>query len=287
MLRQKDQDEQLLKRQQIYDSLNPKYIKIFQEIYEKNIQEIQSEPQSDLTRIPRIVHQIWLGSKVPEKYRSWMESWMNMQGWEYWLWTDEEVMQFQMSNQDLFDRSENFGEKADILRLEILYKYGGLYIDTDFECVRPELFDELHRFFDFYIGFEALEHGSVGKFNMFKICNAIIGAAPGHPIIGDLITNMRANFLAYRHHTGPLGTTGPNYVTRIICEYVENKVDTLRNMFFPTTVFYPFSAIEIVRHNIDPSYNLPIFPETLGIHYWNLSWVKHDEKLAVYNPPSK
>ena len=25
--------------------------------------------------------------------------------------------------------------KSDILRYEILYKYGGVYIDTDYECV--------------------------------------------------------------------------------------------------------------------------------------------------------
>ncbi len=272
MMRDTGNNEHYINRQRIYESSNQKYVQLFEANYKKMIQVVQSEP-NDFYRIPRIVHQIWLGSKVPEKYRHWIESWMNMRGWEYKLWTDEEVKKFKMKNRDLYERSDNFGEKSDILRLEILYKYGGLYVDTDFECIQPEIFDELHRYFDFYIGFEPLEHGST-KFNMFKMCNAIIAAIPEHPLIHDLVDNMRANFLAYRPHTGPIGTTGPSYITRIICEYLESNVDTLRNMCFPSTIFYPFSAIEVEDYLTNSQHTLPIFPETVAIHYWNMSWVK-------------
>lgn len=268
-------------RQTLYDSANPKFVRIFEENYQNNIQEFQ---QDVLTcyRIPPIVHQIWLGSKVPEKYRAWMESWMQIRGWKYMLWTDEEVSRFPMQNRDLFEMSDNWGEKSDILRLEILLKYGGVYVDTDFECVRPESFEKLHKGFDFYIGFESLEHGFIGKFNMFKMCNAIIGAIPQHPIIKDLVENMRANFMAYRPHAGPIGTTGPGYLTRIICEYVETKVDGYRNMYFPATFFYPFSAIDVENFIPGSQETLPIFLETLGVHYWNMSWVKKEPKDNVY-----
>ena len=29
------------------------------------------------------------------------------------------------------------GEKSDIFRYEILYRFGGVYVDTDFECIKP------------------------------------------------------------------------------------------------------------------------------------------------------
>ncbi len=189
------------------------------------------------------------------------------------LWTDKEVARFRMRNRDLYEMSANWGEKADILRLEILYKYGGLYVDTDFECINPELFDRFHKSFDFYIGFEALEHGFIGKFNMFKMCNALIAAIPEHPLMNDLIDNMRANYYAYRNHTGPIGTTGPSYLSRIICEYVECNLDNCRNIYLPTTFFYPFSAIDVEHYQLNSEDCLPFFPETLGIHYWNMSWV--------------
>ncbi len=281
MLRETSNKDRFMNRKKLYESANPKYVKLFEDNYLRNIQAVLND-RNDFYRIPPIVHQIWLGSKVPAKYRDWMESWMKIRGWEYKLWTDEEVKKIQMYNQDLYNRSENWGEKADILRLEILFQYGGLYVDTDFECIQPEQFDELHKCFDFYIGFEPLEHGIVGKFNMFKMCNAIIAAIPGHPLIKDLIINMKANFLAYRAHTGPIGTTGPSYITRIICEYLESNVDTFRNMYFPSTVFYPFSVIDVERYCSNADDALPIFPETLGIHYWNMSWVKCDPKINQY-----
>jgi mannosyltransferase OCH1-like enzyme len=272
MLRDTGQIDKYINRKQIYESANRKYVQLFEDNYIR-LAEIVRNDRNEMYRIPPIVHQIWLGSKVPEKYKSWMESWMKLRGWQYMLWTDEEAKKFPMRNRDLYERSSNYGEKSDILRLEILCKYGGLYVDTDFECVRPELFEELHSSFDFYIGFEPLEHGMV-KFKMFKMCNAIIAAIPEHPLIKDLVENMRANFFAYRSHTGPIGTTGPSYITRIICEYMESHIDTLRNMCFPSTLFYPFSVLDIQRFCDNQEDSLPVFPETAAIHYWNMSWVK-------------
>ena len=281
MLREPCKEAQYLNRKNLYESANPKFVNLFQEIYEKQIKELEnSENQS--YRIPPIVHQIWLGSPVPEKYRAWMESWAKLQGWKYMLWTDKEVAQFRMRNRDLYEVSKNWGEKADILRLEILYKLGGLYVDTDFECINPELFDRFHKCFDFYVGFEALEHGIIGKFNMFKMCNALIAGIPGHPLLNDLIENMRANYYAYRRHTGPIGTTGPSYLSRIICEYVESNLDAYRNIYLPATFFYPFSAIDVEHYNPDSEDSLPYFPETLGIHYWNMSWIVPDAKKDLY-----
>ena len=37
----------------------------------------------------------------------------------------------------LIDSIENKGCKSDILRYEILYQYGGIYVDTDFESIKP------------------------------------------------------------------------------------------------------------------------------------------------------
>ena len=36
-----------------------------------------------------------------------------------------------MPNKDLYHKASNFGMKADILRYEIVYREGGIYIDVD------------------------------------------------------------------------------------------------------------------------------------------------------------
>lgn len=271
MLRTSYDPEVILNRQEIYGTTNQKYLQLFKTIYEKNIASVQGE-QNETDRIPRIVHQIWLGSPVPEKYRAWMQSWADMEGWEYKLWTDEEVQDFKLYNQELYDQSTNFGEKSDIVRLEILNKFGGLYVDTDFECVHPQIFDELNRCYDFYIGFEPLEHGHISIFNMFKVCNALIAACPHHPLIADFITNLKANYYAYKSHCGPVEKTGPSYLSRIICRHEEKKVSAFRNMYLPSTFFYPFTESEIRYYACHPEYPAYLMPESAAIHYWNGSW---------------
>ena len=136
-------DGRLARYENIYTSLDPKYIDLFEGIYKRNIAEANAEPWSEKGRIPKIVHQIWLGGPVPEVYQAWMSSWLALNGWEYKLWTDEELKTFHLHNKDLFDMAKNFGEKSDILRLEILFQYGGGYVDTDFECLRPDSFSKI------------------------------------------------------------------------------------------------------------------------------------------------
>lgn len=250
------------------------YLEIFRNIYAHNILRAQNRLKEHSYRIPRIVHQIWLGSEVPEKFYNWMKSWTNMQGWEYKLWTEKDVESLNLYNQEIYDLSNNYGEKSDILRLEILKKYGGLYVDVDFECIKPQIFDELHRSFDLYIGFEPMEHGFLNEYHMFKLCNALIGAIPHHPLIDNLIVNLKANYFAHRR-SGTIAKTGPRYLSNMVFEYEQNNFHSLSlNMYLPSTFFYPFSKPEIIYYSKHPDEVLEILPETAAIHYWSTSWWK-------------
>jgi mannosyltransferase OCH1-like enzyme len=251
-------------------------VEIFRNIYAQNVLFAIQE-KNKKHRIPRIVHQIWLGSPVPEKYAQWMRSWMNWNGWEYKLWTEEEVERIYLYNQDLYDESTNYGEKSDILRLEILLHHGGIYVDTDFECLNASIFDELNQSFDFYIGFEPLEHGMMN--GLYKTCNAIIGSIPRHPLIRNLIVNLRSNWNNNRCRTA-VEKSGPNYFSISILSYVlfksgpENRSNYsfLRDIFLPSTFFYPLSEPEVRgAKNRDEVMNR-IYPETAAIHYWSGSW---------------
>jgi hypothetical protein len=45
-------------------------------------------------------------------------------------------------------KRQNVGAKSDILRREVIYRFGGLYLDTDFECLSS--FEPLHDRLDFF-----------------------------------------------------------------------------------------------------------------------------------------
>jgi mannosyltransferase OCH1-like enzyme len=70
-----------------------------------------------------------------------MERWEDLhRGWEHRLW-DEENMPA-LENQDLYDRAEEITNhspwqyRSDVIRYELLWNYGGVYLDMDFEPVR-------------------------------------------------------------------------------------------------------------------------------------------------------
>lgn len=270
----KGRDERVF--EEVIEARTGPHLDIFKSRYEHNISLAKGGGEE--FRIPRIVHQIWLGSPVPKCYFAWMKSWVELLGWEYKLWGDEEVSSFLLYNQELYNRSTSYGEKTDIIRLELLLHYGGLYVDVDFECLNGAIFEELGKSFDFYVGFEPIEHGTIN--GIPKICNALIAASPYHPLIKNLIVNMKDNWILHETETG-IQKAGPDYFSRIILDYEkgilfgpEKEVDNLpyRNMYLPCTFFYPFSDPDIKKR---PSYEtllLGTSPETAAIHYWSGSW---------------
>ena len=156
--------------------------------------------------IPKIIHHIWLGSPRPStpEYTVWFESWkLHHPDWEIRWWHDEDVRSMvergELINVDRFNAASNYGEKSDILRYEILLRYGGLYVDTDMECVssfealhssrEPAESSARHRGFStgdkctgvcsFYVGWS--NTGTI------EINNGIIGSIPNHPILQSVV----------------------------------------------------------------------------------------------------
>ena len=265
------------------DFVNTKNLNIYRHLYARNVL-LTLEP-SYVHRIPRIIHQIWLGSSVPPKYYDWMRTWMAWNGWTYMLWTDDDVKQLTLYNQELYDEATNYGEKSDILRLELLLKYGGIYADVDFECIQPEIFDELHRYFDFYIGFEPLSHGTIG--GIYKICNALIGSVPSHPLVKEMVLRLKDNRIAHSHQTA-VEQTGPDFFSRTILAYEYAQLQKkygeyrYRNMYLPCTFFYPFSEPDVREAASLESLLLNIAPETAAVHYWSGSWHKGDGSSSPF-----
>merc|ERR1711860_156218 len=104
--------------------------------------------------------------------------------WQYMLWTDESLKErkfkwFSKVNQSLFAVAANYGEKSDILRLELLYQFGGVYVDMDFECVQSlDLLDCGAKSFDFMTGFS--------NTGLLEVNNAMIGCCPKHPVLVEI-----------------------------------------------------------------------------------------------------
>jgi mannosyltransferase OCH1-like enzyme len=93
--------------------------------------------------IPKIIHQTWKDENIPYDTfkKEWIESWTNLNPtWEYKLWTDKDIKIFLENKFPWF--MERFNEypkniqRVDAFRYFVLYEYGGLYADMDFECFK-------------------------------------------------------------------------------------------------------------------------------------------------------
>ena len=105
--------------------------------------------------IPKILHYCWYGgAEMPELAKECIASWKkHMPDWEFRLWNETT---FDIASAPLYVRqayeARKFAFVSDYVRLWALERYGGLYMDVDFEVFRP--FDELMDKYPAFAGYE-------------------------------------------------------------------------------------------------------------------------------------
>lgn len=111
--------------------------------------------------IPKIIHYCWIGDNpLPKSARKCIASWKKN-------CPDYQIIEWNETNYDFqknaFMReayaAKKWGFVPDYARLDIIYRYGGIYLDTDVEVVKP--LDPLLNYKGF-AGFESEEYIALG-----------------------------------------------------------------------------------------------------------------------------
>lgn len=200
--------------------------------------------------IPRIFHHVWVsGDEMPEPVLTARQSWIDRHpDWEFRTWRLEDLTW--LRNQALFDRAVAYSQKADFARYEIVHRFGGVYLDTDMECLRP--LDPLLEGCVFFSGREPSGLVAAG----------IFGATPSHPIVREMIERLPAS--CYVNPTGQLNvTTGPHLLNRTILDGEWERQEGIH--IFPPAYFYPYAGGEPWRRT-------EVFPHAYAVHHWGHSW---------------
>lgn len=142
------------------------------------------------------------------------------------------------------------------MRLEILYRYGGIYLDADLECIHP-LDDSLLR----YHCFTCYENEVVRP---QLIANGVIGCEPHHPLIRlgiEAIHGLEINRDQAWKEVGPL------LFTKLVMQHeiLHGKVKIL-----PSYAFYPVHYTGVCYRGKGKVY---------ALHYWNC--LNHIDKKAM------
>lgn len=133
--------------------------------------------------VPKLIHQTWKTSEVPARFVDYQASWRRYHpDWEYRLWTDADNEQLVRERYpDLLQFYLNLPFpilKVEIAKILYLDCFGGLYVDLDFEALRP--IDDLLTGRSVVMGRET---GGLGGYVRGRdyIMNAFIWSTTGHP----------------------------------------------------------------------------------------------------------
>lgn len=131
-----------------------------------------------MIKIPKIIHFIWVGTK-PFPFDKNIKIWKSYHSdWKFNLWTDSNIPL--LYNQDIYNKVPIEAIKADILRIELLYNYGGIYIDVDSWCLKSinPLIDNLTLF------------SSTTRGKSRRVNNGFLGSVINHPAYYEAVYSL-------------------------------------------------------------------------------------------------
>lgn len=167
--------------------------------------------------IPRLFHQIWVGpDPPPEQFLRYQQTWLDHHPqWEMRFWTEHNLPKG-LRRREVYERLRVPAERSDILRLELLWRFGGVYMDMDFECLRS--IEPLIGDLDFF-----------AARNEKGLNNALIGSVAAHPVLDKALGMLQPREIyGYSKEA-----TGPIFFERVLQKHLSNA------KIFESTLFYP------------------------------------------------
>jgi inositol phosphorylceramide mannosyltransferase catalytic subunit len=124
--------------------------------------------------IPKKLHFIWIGDESKKPVRC-IDTWMKKNpDYEVKVWGNNQLQTVNWKNHrqlhDMLDKKDYAGA-SDVMRYEILYEHGGIYIDADTFCVKP--------LEDWLLNCESFASWEQELVRNNLIANTIIGGVPG------------------------------------------------------------------------------------------------------------
>ncbi len=196
-------------------------------------------------------------------------------GWTLHLWTDPDNRELIRRHYSWFlpvyDAYPEPIMRADAARYFILHRYGGVYADLDFECLRP--MDPLLAGHAVVLGLEPDAHRERPQARERKlnriVANAWMASVPGHPFWEHVF----AKLAVFCRCPGPLDATGPFFLTRAIGSYPDPGAIHL----VPPELLYPIDN-ETAWADLPPEAREQVRRTAYGIHHWRGGWWRQKEK---------
>ena len=224
--------------------------------------------------VPRLIHQTWKDRDVPSSMRAWQESWRRLNpDWQYRLWSDAdndalvaEAYPWLLPTYHALPRGVH---RADLARYLIVHRHGGVYVDLDFECLRP--LESLLERGGALIGVEPdehlqnwrSEHGATPVSTEHILCNAFLASPARHPFWLAVARRVQT-LVAAGDIQAPIFTSGPFMLSEAWAEYPDREDIRL----LPSPLLYPLTNLEAETGRKRADYG-----EAFAVHHWAGTWI--------------
>lgn len=197
--------------------------------------------------IPKIIHYCWFGPKnLSPLNEACIQSWLKYYpDYKIILWNEENSpLEHPFLKMALAEKKYAFA--SDFTRFYALYNYGGVYLDTDMECIKALNIDMLYS--DFFAAYEDLE-------NKYVSCG-MIGAKQNSEICLRML-ECYDNSKSYENV--------PLILTKVIKNTQENFT------IYPSYYFYPYNPYDS-NQKVKQFMYCQVKEDTYAIHHWEKTW---------------
>jgi hypothetical protein len=215
--------------------------------------------------IPKIIHYCWFGgNQLTQLGQKCIASWEKyFPGYEIKEWNESNYDVHKIPYTSEAYNAKKYAFVSDYARFDILYRYGGIYFDTDVEVIKP--FDDILD----QGGFMGIE--SIGK----VAAGLGIGCNAGLGIVYQIL-----EFYTTLHFINDDGSynlkTVVEYVTDILKKNGLTDKNTMQYLdgfiVYPIEYFNPKYAKRGITH---------ITEKTHSIHHYDGSWLEKSEKKWI------
>ena len=142
------------------------------------------------TKIPKIIHQIWIGKEIPKKFKEFTEKMKDVHeplGYKYNLWGNEIWKKYADDPYIASYANKNFplAYVTDRFRMLLLRDYGGIAVDPDCEIIRS--FDNIMNRLSENITYFAGSRAKIDTRGALFECG-IQGTTPNSRVVRELLT---------------------------------------------------------------------------------------------------
>lgn len=205
------------------------------------------------------IHRFWAGPRdMPEEYAEYGEKWDRLNpDYTVRMWGEEDIKEFPEFKavfDDLYKRDagrqgiELYVQMADLMGYAIIHKYGGVYVNTDIEPLKP--LPELP--YDAWASYENNVDG--------RVVNAAIGAyRPRTLFWSRLVRTLPGNY--FSNPTAEMvETTGPVPLTELARKLPD------RIHVFPLETFNSVHWKQVPQGGDASGFEYP--EEAIAVHHW-------------------